>query len=120
MRRYGILLAAPIEAGDTPYEFAASLGERVQELVEPRLHPVFEERTIEAIRGITHVIVRLSYNPMSSAGTQDVPVFRQWLGLRWLLSLVWALKYWQAWREHFVDQWSVIRAKFVGNITQEG
>ena len=120
MRHYGILLAASIEAGDTPYEFATALGERVQELAEPGLDPGFGERTIEAIRAITHAIVHLSYNPVVSASAQDVPVSRQWLGLRWRLSLVWALKYWQVWRAHLVDQWSVIRDKFGGNITQEG
>jgi transglutaminase-like putative cysteine protease len=120
MRRYGILLAAPIEAGDTPYEFAASLGERVQELAEPGFNPVFGERTIEEIRGITHAIVRLSYNPMVSASAQDAPVFQQWMGLRWRLSLVWALKYWKAWREHLKNRWDVVIGRSSGNVRQEG
>jgi len=120
MRRYGAILAAPIETGDTPYEFAALLGERVQELVEPGFNPAFGERTIEAIRRITHAIVRLSYNPLGSAVPQDVPVFQQWMGLRWRLSLVWMLKYWRAWRQQVVNQWSVIVSKLGGNMTQEG
>jgi len=98
-RHYGILLAASIEAGIRPMSLPPRWGAR-QELAEPGLDPGFGERTIEAIRAITHAIVHLSYNRWFQRAPRMCPFSRQCLGLRWRLSLVWALKYWQVWRAH--------------------
>jgi hypothetical protein len=57
---------------------------------------------------------------MVSASAQDVPVSHQWMGLRWRLSLLWALKYWQALSNHLAEKWSVIREKLIGEAIQEG
>jgi hypothetical protein len=120
MRRYGKILAASIETGDTPYEFALSLGKRIQELAPEGFNPAFGEGTVQDIQAITRAIVRSSYRPWGPASALDSPVLRQWMGLRWKLSLMWALKYWKSLRERVMRTWFGMPGNMSDNKSQEG
>jgi hypothetical protein len=101
MRRYGALLAVALEPGDTPYEFAASLSARLQELTRQGVGPAFGLRLIQEVHSITNRIVRANYRPSQPKVAQDSHVLRQWQALRWRLRLMWILKSWKSLRHRF-------------------
>jgi transglutaminase-like putative cysteine protease len=101
MRRYGASLAVALEAGDTPYEFAALLCDRLQDLTRGGVGRALGLRLIQEIGSITDGIVRASYRPAQPGGTPDSHILHQWTDLRWRLRLMWMLKSWDGLRDRF-------------------
>jgi transglutaminase-like putative cysteine protease len=101
MRRYGTLLAVALEPGDTPYEFAASLSARLQELARQGVSPAFRLRLVREVHSIIDGIVHASYRPSQPQVAQDSHVLYQWQALRWRLRLMWILKSWESLRHRF-------------------
>jgi transglutaminase-like putative cysteine protease len=101
MRRYGGSLAVVLEAGDTPYEFAALLRARIQELTRGSVGRALGLHLNQEIGSITDGIVRANYRPAQPESTPDFHVLHQWKGLRWRLRLLWMLKSWHALRDRF-------------------
>jgi hypothetical protein len=95
MRRYGVLLGVALESGDTPYEFAASLSDRFQDLARQGVGPATALRTVQEVHTITNGIVRASYRPAGAHDQQDSYVLKQWEALRWRLRLIWV---WNSWK----------------------
>jgi hypothetical protein len=102
MRRYGALLAVALEPGDTPYEFAASLSARLQELPHQGVGLASGSlRTIQKVHSIAEEIVRANYRPSPPKAAQDSDILRQWQALRWWLRLMWILISWKSLRDRF-------------------
>ncbi len=99
MRRYGAYLAVTLESGDTPYEYAASLSSKLQELSRNWVTPEFELRVSEEISIITDRIVKTSFRPSKYQDKYENLIFHQWKGLRWWLRLMLLVKYFQLFRD---------------------
>jgi transglutaminase-like putative cysteine protease len=99
MRRYGAYLAAATEPGDTPYEFAASLGSRVHELLYNGNTPAWAIKLTKEVSTITDGIVLASYHPSPPQGREDHTVFAQWRRLRWHLRLMLIMKYYKSFHD---------------------
>jgi len=92
MRRYGALLAVILEPGDTPYEFAATLNSRLQELTRQGIGTTFGLGMVPEIQALTDAIVCSSYRPSDFEVVQDSPILQLWRSLLWRLRLMWILK----------------------------
>jgi hypothetical protein len=93
MRRMGRLLHAGSTPGDTPFEFSASLMDRVRALTErPRSH-AFGLRTVADVDKIAGGIVNANYGPSQAA---DLRIPSLWRRLRWRLRVIWMLQNWHA------------------------
>ena len=101
MRRYGAHLIVASDAGDTPYEYAAAMSQRLQELGGERLNPGFGQITAQQVRAITDRIVRVSYRPVPSESMPEVRLQSLWLELRWRLRLMLILKGWKSMQDQF-------------------
>jgi len=101
MRRYGARLLVALEAGDTPYEYAAILSLRIQELASQGLNQGFVLSTSRLVQSITDQIVRISYRPVQPESMPTFYLQHQWRVLRWRLRLMLILKNWKEVRDHF-------------------
>jgi transglutaminase-like putative cysteine protease len=91
LHRHGRRLALPAQAGDTPYEFAQRLTERVSELargrhrrLQPVLAPIDEE-----VRRLTNLYVRTFYSPHEPSNAERTEAVQTYHQLRRRLWLVW-------------------------------
>ncbi|OQY20664.1 MAG: hypothetical protein B6I34_08515 [Anaerolineaceae bacterium 4572_32.1] len=87
LRRHGQRLAAPTRAGDTPYEFVASLAEHVAALARENrwgevLVPVAQE-----VRWLADLYVQASYSPRALDAADHARLVQIWQRLRWRLWL---------------------------------
>lgn len=119
MRRYGTLLAVALEAGDTPYEFAASLSTRLQELARQGVGPAFGLRMVHEVHSIIDGIVRASYRPSQPQVVQDSHVLYQWQALRWRLRLMWILKSWESLRHRFKGRLAGVTGQSSAGVEQK-
>jgi transglutaminase-like putative cysteine protease len=87
--RHGQRLAVPVQAGDTPYEFAASLARRVADLAQARRWgPVLAPAAQEA-SWLTDLCVQALYSPHPPDAADQVQAIQAWRRLRWRLWLAW-------------------------------
>jgi transglutaminase-like putative cysteine protease len=119
MRRYGALLAVALEPGDTPYEFAASLSTRLQELARQGVSPAFGLRMLHEVHSSIDGIVRASYRPSQPQVAQDSHVLYQWQTLRWRLRLMWILKSWESLRHRFQGRSAGVAEQSSANVEQK-
>jgi hypothetical protein len=119
MRRYGALLAVASEAGDTPYEFAASLSTRLQELTSQGVSAAFGLRMVYEVHSIIDGIVRASYRPSQPQVAQDSHVLYQWQALRWRLRLTCILKSWESLRHRFQGRSSGVVGQSSAKVEQK-
>jgi transglutaminase-like putative cysteine protease len=101
MRHYGAFLAVASEAGETPYEFAASLRSRLQDLTRRGAVRVLGPHMLREVESIADGIVHASYRPSLPGTAPDSHILHEWKKLRWRLRLVWLLKNWQSLRDRF-------------------
>jgi transglutaminase-like putative cysteine protease len=95
LQRHGQRLTGPGTVGETPYEFAASLAERIITLShESRWAGIFEAAPSE-VRGLTELYVKTLFGPHPPDSETQKQAIRTWLRLRrrlWLLWLRFTLK----------------------------
>jgi hypothetical protein len=78
-----------VQAGDTPYEFAASLARRVADLAQARRWgPVLAPAAQEA-SWLTDLCVQALYSPHPPDAADQVQAIQAWRRLRWRLWLAW-------------------------------
>ena len=101
LRRYGEQLGTPLEGGETPYEFTASLSTSIAKITRRGFAEGTGATTITETQSIIRRIVRLSYRPADATAASAAAMIRQWKSLRWRLRLMWVAKIWEAVRHFF-------------------
>jgi hypothetical protein len=99
LRLYGKQLAAAAEVGDTPYEFAAILSRRLEELSIRGIGSGLGLSAARQVQAIADRIVRVSYSP-SRPESPRVTILSQWRRLRLGLGFMLVLKYWKSWGKY--------------------
>jgi hypothetical protein len=87
LRRYGRGLAVPMKAGDTPYEFFASLAEWVARLAQERRWGSMLSPAAREARRLIEFYVRASYGPHSPSALDRSRAIEAWKRVRWRLWL---------------------------------
>jgi hypothetical protein len=108
MRRYGELLGASMEGGETPYEFAVLLTRCITEITRQGFAATKGLTTADETQSLIRKIVRHSYRPMDTKSEPASRIIDQWKSLRWRLRLLWVLRIWESalhqHREGFTSQ----------------
>ncbi len=94
LRRHGQRLAVPTWTGDTPYEFAASLAERVNTLAQEKRWGMVLAPAHQEVHRLTHLYVRASYSAHRLSPTEQTQAIQTWRCLRRRLWLVWLSVWW--------------------------
>jgi transglutaminase-like putative cysteine protease len=89
LRRYGVLLKAPTELGETPFEFASSLISRIQEITRQGFAAGAGLTTSSQAEMLIGQIVRLSYRPTETKIASRSGIIYAWRSLRWRMRLMW-------------------------------
>jgi transglutaminase-like putative cysteine protease len=103
LRRHGALFSVPLEAGDTPSEFAASLVARLEELARQGAGQAFRPLVIGQVETLTERIVRASYRPSQLQTAGGSPLIHQWQTIRWQLRRLWLLNSWKSLRDRLIS-----------------
>ncbi len=89
LRHHGHRLNAPMYAGDTPYQFAASLADRVQILARERRGESFWTRAVGEIRSLADLYVQSCYSPRAPSAAAQRQAVQMWQKLDARLWLAW-------------------------------
>jgi len=95
LRRHGRRLRAPMKAGDTAYEFASSLTERMAELAHESRWDRMRSPAIEETRQVIELYVRASYCSHPPKREDQMRAIRLWQKLRWRLWMARARLRWK-------------------------
>jgi transglutaminase-like putative cysteine protease len=87
--RHGERLALPVDVGDTPYEFATRLAERVAEVVRTRRRETMLAPITQDVQWLTALYVRALYSPHPPDEGEKRQAIRTWRQLRRYLWRVW-------------------------------
>ncbi len=89
--RYGKRLQASALEGETPYEFADSLGQRVDQLTYPMREAVADHLSPAALeaRQLAELVVLAQYSPHPLSREAPSQARRLWRHLSWRLLLLW-------------------------------
>jgi hypothetical protein len=87
--RHGRRLTVAVQAGDTPYEFAASLVGRVVDLTQGRRWGAMFAPAAQELWWLTDLYVRGLYSPYLPDATDQAQAIQTWQRLRWQLWLMW-------------------------------
>jgi uncharacterized membrane protein YidH (DUF202 family) len=101
LRHYGKLLNAPMEGGETPYEFVTSLAERISEITGPRRLASQVAGVASASQVIINQIVLVSYRPSHTKEENSIGMISKWRSLRWWLRLMWIIEIWNSFQRRF-------------------
>ncbi len=101
LKRYGILLNVPMDGGETPYEFAASLARRIPEITGSGRLTNAGVDAIAETQSIISRIVLASYKPLDTKAEALVGIVSQWRSLRWRLRLLWMMEIWNSLQQKF-------------------
>lgn len=93
LQQYGPPLAVPRRAADTPYEFAASLAERVKGLARRGRWKKLLAPAVRELRRLTDIYVQGSYSPRLPDAADQSRAIQTWQKLRWRL---WLARLWQS------------------------
>lgn len=94
--RHGRRLAAPVRAGDTPYELAASLAGRVADLAQENRWGAQFAPAAQELCWLTDLYVRGIYSPHPLEAADQAQAIQTWQRLRRRLWLAWIwLKGWK-------------------------
>lgn len=120
LKRYGVHLSTRLEGGETPYEFAVMLSQRITQITtQGRMTPL-GANSVREIGSMIHNIVHLSYNPGMAEAGNDRRVLKQWRALRWHLRLVWLLKSWQKMTHSISERLATLGEPPAAQAGQEG
>jgi hypothetical protein len=91
--RHGRRLGVPMWSGNTPYEFATSLAERVSDLAKDRRWGGALIPAVHEVRWLTDLYVRTCYSPHHPDIADQVQAIKTWQRLhrRLWLARVWRL-----------------------------
>jgi transglutaminase-like putative cysteine protease len=89
LQRHGRRLAAPMRAGDTPYEFGASLTEWVTERIRDGRWAEMAASAGQDVRDLVDLYVQASYSPLPPDDTDRASAVRAWRRLQRWLWLAW-------------------------------
>ncbi|MCL5996683.1 MAG: DUF3488 and transglutaminase-like domain-containing protein, partial [Chloroflexi bacterium] len=89
----GKRLAVPMRAGDTPFEYAQSLQQRVRQLAPDQQRRTIVDASTRELSQLTELYVRTSYSPYMPDDIDRWQALQLWQRLRLRLWLVWL---WQA------------------------
>ena len=85
LQRHGRRLVVPIQPGDTPYEFAASLAEWVAEWAQGMWRGGDVSCVIHDAQSLVHLYVQASYSPCPLDDSDRARALQAWWRLRqWL------------------------------------
>jgi transglutaminase-like putative cysteine protease len=87
--RHGRRLAVPVNAGDTPYEFAAGLTGRLAELAENKGAGTASTPNSQPVHWLTDLYVRGLYSPHEPEVAEKKQAIKMWQRLRQHLWLAW-------------------------------
>jgi hypothetical protein len=87
--RHGRLLAVPAGAGDTPYEFAEGLTERVTELAQDRQLGETSTSTNQDVHWLTDLYVQGLFSPHKPTTAHRSQAMKTWQRLRRRMWLAW-------------------------------
>ncbi len=104
LRRYGKLLNAPMDGGETPYEFGASLAGNITEITDHRMQASAAVHIVSACQEIIRQIVLLSYRPSPTKTEATTDMIHQWRSLRWWLRLMGIIEIWNSYQDRY-RQW---------------
>ena len=90
--RYGKRLGVPVRAGDTPYEFATGLTERVTELAQERPVDVGLPIAFQQVRWLTELYVRGLYSLREPDIAEKAQALQMWKRLRRSLWRAWVMR----------------------------
>jgi len=96
LRRFGAHLGAPLLPGDTPYEYQASLISRLNDISRYGIAPEAVSKIEQDLSNFTRRIVEASFKPSYSQGNPKELIYKLWKRLRWRLSLMLLVKYYQS------------------------
>ena len=95
LQRHGRRLAVPMRAGDTPYEFAASLTGWVADLAQKGRWSEVLPPAVQEVRQLTGLYVQASYSSHLPGAADQALAIQIWQRLRWRLWLAWV---WWKWK----------------------
>jgi transglutaminase-like putative cysteine protease len=87
LRRNGHTLAVLNEAGDTPYEFSASLAKRLTDLAQTGRWKGILTPAVREAQGLADLYVRLTYSAHRPDAADRIQAVQIWQRLRWRLWL---------------------------------
>ncbi len=87
LQRYGRWLAVPTWAGETPYEFSATLAGRVADLTQVRRWAGILAPTVQEVYWLTALYVQVVYSVHPPDTRDQLQAIRIWRRLRWRLWL---------------------------------
>jgi hypothetical protein len=90
LQRYGRWLAVPTLAGETPYEFSATLAGRVADLAQVRGWAGILAPTAQEVYWLTNLYVQVAYSVHPPDTGDQLQAIRIWQRLRWRLWLAYA------------------------------
>jgi hypothetical protein len=99
LQRYSRWLAVPTLAGETPYEFSATLAGRVAEQIGHGRWGVWLASTAQELRRLTDLYVQAAYSPHPPDTRDQVEAIQTWQRLRYRL--------WLAWLRFKLERWKV-------------
>jgi hypothetical protein len=100
LRRYGVRLAVPVRAGDTPYEFERTFAERMVSLSRGRRRGAILAPAVPGATRLIDLYVRASYGSAPADEKEQGRALRIWRDLRWRL---WLARLWGR-RSHWTDE----------------
>jgi hypothetical protein len=92
LRHHGQGLAVPMQAGDTPYEFTASMVERVTRLARAGRRRDLLTPAAREVRCLADFYVQASYTPNLPTAVDRAQAVQTWQRLRWRL---WLARVWR-------------------------
>jgi len=89
LQRQGRRIAVPPGVGDTPYEYAAGLAQRLADLAHGRRWAAAVASTDHELGWLIDLYVRGLYSPRDPDSAEQAQAIRAWRRLRWRLRLAW-------------------------------
>jgi hypothetical protein len=100
LRRHGGLLAVPVRAGDTPYEFERTFAKRMATLSQGTRRGAILAPAASSATKLIDLYVRASYGSAPASENEPSQALKTWRDLRWRL---WLARLWGR-SSHWIDE----------------
>jgi hypothetical protein len=94
LKRYGKTLHIAIEPGQTPYEFAESMGITISGFHTHTETSNTGSSVTQGIQSVARLVVRLVFRPSEPQHANKIRLLSEWRALRWRLRWAWVLQGW--------------------------